>query len=285
MGELYQRMSQDLKLKNLAPATQKEYLRCCREYARYYMRSPAELGETAVKQYLAHLLLKGAGPETLKMHVAGLRFLYGVTLNRPKVAERLPWPKVPHKKPDILSGSEVDKILCGVTSPVSAVALMTAYGAGLRISEVTRLRVEDIDSKRGLIHVRLGKGNKDRYAMLPERLLAALRGYWRKVHPQEDWLFPGRNKGAHVTPTAVRKALKQAVRSAKLKKRVTVHSLRHAFGTHLLEMDTNIRVIQELLGHASIRTTARYTHVSAKHIASVKSPLDILGTKRGAMLG
>jgi len=285
MGELYQRMLQDLKLKNLAEKTQKEYLRCCYDFARYYRRSPTELGETAAKQYLAHLLLKGAGPETLKMHVAGLRFLYGVTLNRPKVAERLPWPKVPHRKPDILSGSEVDRILSGVTSPVSAVALMTAYGAGLRISEVTRLRVEDIDSKRGLIHVRLGKGNKDRYAMLPERLLAALRAYWRKVHPQDDWLFPGRGKGAHLTPNAVRKALKEAVRLAKLKKRVTVHSLRHAFGTHLLEMDTNIRVIQELLGHASIRTTARYTQVSNRRIASVKSPLDVLGTKRGAVLG
>lgn len=285
MGELYQRMLRDLKLKNLAPTTQKEYLRCCYEYVRYYMRPPTELGETAAKQYLEHLLLKGAGPETLKMHVAGLKFLYGVTLNRPKVAERLPWPKVPHKKPDIPSGTEVDKILGAVTSPVAAVALMTAYGAGLRISEVTRLRVEDIDSKRGLIHVRLGKGNKDRFAMLPERLLAALRGYWRKVHPQDDWLFPGRNKGTHLTPEAVRKALKEAVKSAKLKKRLSVHSLRHAFGTHLLEMDTNIRVIQELLGHASIRTTARYTQVSARHIASVKSPLDVLGTKRGAVLG
>ncbi len=281
MGELYQKMARDLKLKNLATTTQSEYLRCCFRFARYHMKSPTEMGEAAVKEYLAHLQLKGAGPETLKMNVAGLKFLYGVTLDRPTVAARLPWPKVPHKKPDILSVAELEKVLSAVTSLVPAMALLTAYGAGLRVSEVCRLRVEDIDSKRGLIHVRLGKGGKDRYVMLSERLLVALRAYWVKVRPQGGWLFPGREKGQHLSPDAVRMALKAAVRKAKLKKRITAHSMRHAFATHLLEAGTSIRVIQVLLGHASIRTTARYTQVSARHIASVKSPLDLLGTRQG----
>lgn len=285
MGELYDRMALDLKLRNLAAPTQKEYLRCCCGFVRYHMKSPRELGETAIKEYLAHLQLRGAGPETVKMNVAGLKFLYGVTLDRAKVAERLLWPKVPHKKPDILSGSEVEKLLKAVASLVPAMALTTAYAAGLRISEVCRLRVEDIDSKRGLIHVRLGKGKKDRYVMLADRLLVALRAYWAQVRPQGGWLFPGARRGQPLTPDAVRKSLERATKAVKLKKRVTTHGLRHAFATHLLEAGTDIRIIQVLMGHASIRTTARYTQVSAKVIASTKSPLDVLGTKKGAALG
>jgi len=285
MGELYDRMAQDLKLKNFVLTTQKEYLRCCCHFVRYHMTSPAELGEVAIKEYLAHLLLRGAGPETLKMNVAALKFLYGVTLDRPKVAERLLWPKVPHRKPDILSGREVELVLGAVSSLIPAVALTAAYGAGLRISEVCRLRGEDIDSKRGVIHVRLGKGQKDRYVMLSTRLLGLLREYWVKVRPQGGWLFPGRKEGSHLTPCAVRKALDAAVRSLKLKKRVTAHVLRHSFATHLLEAGTDIRVIQVVLGHASIRTTARYAQVSAAHVARAKSPLDLLGTKQGEVLG
>ncbi len=285
MGVLKERMSRDLALRNLAAPTRKEYLRCCSGFVRYHMKSPTELGETAVKEYLAHLQRRGAGPETLKMNVAGLKFLYGVTLDRPKVAERVPWPKVPHKKPDILSGTEAAKLLKSVGTLVPAMALTTAYGAGLRVSEVCRLRVEDIDGKRGLIHVRLGKGGKDRYVMLSARLLQALREYWVQVRPSGGWLFPGREKGAHLHPTSVNWALKEAVRKAKLKKRITAHTLRHSFATHLLETGNDIRLIQVLLGHASIKTTARYAQVSAAHVARTTSPLDLLGTKRGAVLG
>ena len=284
MGELYQRMALDLKLKNLAPKTGRQYLATCSNFVRYHMKSPLELGETAIKEYLGHLQLRGAGPEVLKMNVAGVKFLYGVTLDRPKVAERIPWPKVPHKKPDILSGTEVAKLLKAAPSLVPAMALTTAYGAGLRVSEVCRLRVEDIDGKRKLVHVRLGKGGKDRYVMLADRLLEGLRQYWQKVKP-EGWLFPGRKKGTHLHPSTVRWALGEAVKATKLKKRVTPHVLRHSFATHLLEAGNDIRLIQVLLGHASIRTTARYTQVSARHVATVKSPLDLLGTKKGAALG
>lgn len=285
MGRLYDRTARDLKLKNLAPRTQERYLACCKRFAAFHMRSPEEMGLEEAKEFLAHLVDSGSSPEAIKLNVAGLKFLYGVTLGRPEVADGLPWPKVPHKKPDILSGSEVDMIFAGLTSLVAAMVLMTAYGAGLRISEACGLRPGDIDSRRGLIHVRLGKGGRDRYAMLPERLLRALRGYWVKVHPQGDWLFPSSRSGSHVSQKTVNARLKEAVAKARLDKHVTAHTLRHSFATHLHELGTDIRVIQVLLGHASIRTTTRYVQVSAKHVASVKSPLDVLGTQQAAPLG
>ena len=284
MAELRDRMARDLALRNLAAGTQEAYLRCCCNFVRYHMKSPLKLGERDIKEYLHRLLLTGGSAEKLKMHVAGLKFLYGVTLNRPQVVARIPWPKVARKRPDILSGTEVERLLGAVTSLVPCVALMTAYGTGLRVSEVCRLKVEDIDGKRRLIHVRLGKGKKDRYVMLPERLYRALRGYWAKARPTGGLLFPGRKKGTHLHPTAVNKALAAAVQVTKLKKRVTTHTLRHSFATHLLELGTDTRIIQELLGHESIRTTQGYTHVGAGLVGRVTSPLDVLGTKQGAIL-
>jgi site-specific recombinase XerD len=284
MAELRDRMARDLALRNLAAGTREAYLRCCCSFVRYHMKSPLELGEGDIKEYLHRVLLQSGSPEALKMHVAGLKFLYGVTLNRPEVVARIPWPKVARKRPDILSGSEVERLLGAVASLSPCVVLMTAYGTGLRISEACRLRTEDIDGKRGLVHVRLGKGSKDRYVMLPERLYRALRGYWAKVRPTDGWLFPGRKKGTHLHQEAVRQALKAAVRKAKLKKRVTTHTLRHSFATHLLELGTDIRIIQSLLGHESIRTTQGYTHVGAGLIGRVTSPLDVLGKKKGAVL-
>lgn len=284
MGELYNKMERDLKLKNYAPGTQSQYLRCCCNYVRYHMKSPLKLGEADVKEYLHRVLLRGGTPEKLKMYVAALKFLYGVTLNRPEVVQRIPWPKVARRQPDILSGTEVERLLGAVKSLVACVALMTAYGTGLRVSEVCRLKADDIDGKRGLIHVRLGKGRKDRYVMLPERLYRALRGYWARVRPTEGWLFPGRKTGMHLHPKTVNGALKDAVRATKLKKRVTTHTLRHSFATHLLELGTDIRIIQALLGHESIRTTQGYTHVGAHLVRRVTSPLDVLGKKLGVVL-
>jgi len=285
MGELYNRMAQDLKLRNLSPLTRDQYLRSCGNFVRYHMKSPNDLGEAAIKEYLSHLMFKGAKPATVRGAVAALKFLYGVTLDRAKEAERIPWPKVPRRQPVILSGSEVAQVLAAIKGRAAAVALTAAYGAGLRISEACRLRVEDIDSRRGLIHVRLGKGAKDRYVMLSERLLAVLRRFWQQAHPKGGWLFPGRKPDKSITPHAVDKALTKAMQTLKLKKRVTPHVLRHSFATHLLEAGSDIRLIQVLLGHASIRTTARYAQVSAAHVARTKSPLDLLGTKQGSVLG
>lgn len=282
MGELYQKMSQDLAIKNLAKGTREQYLRCCCEFVRYHRRSPKEMGLAEIKDYLGRMVCQGASPEKLKMHVAGLKFLYGVTLDREKVAEKVPWPKVPHKKPDILSLSEVEQLLDAAmsASPIPAAVSVTAYSGGLRISEACRLRPEDIDSARKLIHVRLGKGGKDRFVMLSERLLEILRGYWVQVRPEGGWLFPGRSAGKAISRTAVAKAIHAAAAKAKLRKKVTPHLLRHSFATHLLEGGTDIRVIQVLLGHSSIRSTARYTQVSERHIGSVKSPLDKLRVRR-----
>jgi site-specific recombinase XerD len=277
MGELYQKMARDLAIKNLARGTREQYLRCCTLFAGYHMVSPRQMGVEEVKEYLWYLLENGASAEKLKMHLAALKFLYGVTLDRNDVVAKIPWPKVAHKKPDILSLSEVERLLSkGASRLIPMMISITAYAAGLRIEEACLLRPGDIDSARMPLHVRLGKGKKDRFVMLSPQLLSMLRAYWKKARPQGEWLFPGAKKGRPLSNTSVRNALKDAAQAAGLHKRVTPHILRHSFATHLLEAGTDIRVIQVLLGHSSIRTTARYTQVSAKHIANVKSPLDKL---------
>jgi len=278
-------MDEDLKLKNYAQRTRSEYLRCARRFAAFHMRSPATMGEAEIRDYLLQLAINGAGPATLKMNVASLKFLYATTLRRPETVVGLSWPRVPKRLPDILSGSEVEALLGAVEPLDRRAVVMTAYGSGLRISEACSLQTRDIDSKRMLLHVRDGKRGRDRYVMLPERLLRFLREYWRQVQPDGVHLFPGARKGRPITPGAVSAALHKAIRKTKITKRVTMHVLRHSFATHLLEAGTDIRVIQALLGHASIRTTVRYTQVSRKHIGRVQSPLDLLGTKQAGVLG
>lgn len=285
MGALCQRMEEDLKLKNYATATRTEYVRCARRFAAFHMRSPAEMGEREIRDFLLALAFRRKSPETLKMYVASLKFLYATTLRRPEEVAALAWPKVPRRLPDILSGTEVDALLGAVEPLAYRAVVMTAYGTGLRIKEACSLRIDDIDSERMLIHVREGKRARDRYVMLPVRLLALLRQYFRQVRPSGPSLFPGGKPGRPITPGPIRDALKKAIRKVDIKKRVTMHSLRHSFATHLLEGGTDIRVIQALLGHASIRTTQRYTHVSSKHIGRVQSPLDILGKDKARVLG
>jgi site-specific recombinase XerD len=243
------------------------------------------MGEAEVRAFLLHLLGAGKSPSVLKMQVAALKFLYSVTLGRPEEVVGIPWPKVQRRLPDILSGSEVGRLLAAVTSRKYRMVLMAAYGAGLRVSEACSLSVTDIDSPRGLIHIRDGKRGRDRYVMLPDRLLSALREYWRSERLGGQLLFPGREPSRCVSPEAVRDALRKSVAVCGLTKRVTVHSLRHAFATHLLEDGADLRTIQELLGHNSIRTTVGYLHVSSAHIARTRSPLDLLGTPDGAVLG
>jgi site-specific recombinase XerD len=249
------------------------------------MRSPAEMGEREIRDFLLALSFEQASPETLKMHVAALKFLYGTTLRRPEEIVALPWPKVPHRLPDILSGTEVDALLGAVEPLLHRAVVMTAYGTGLRIREACSLRIDDIDSKRKLIHVREGKRGRDRYVMLPDRLRDFLRLYWRQVRPSGPYLFPGQKPARPITPHAVRNALAKGIGKAGIKKRVTMHALRHGFATHLLEGGTDIRIIQALLGHASIRSTMRYTRVTTKHVGRVVSPLDILGTDKARILG
>jgi integrase/recombinase XerD len=294
MGMLRDKMIQDLQLRRLAPGTCERYVDCARAFAAYHMRPPEEMGEVEVRLYLLHLAMdKQVAPSTQKMHVAAIKFLYIETLHRPEVVASIPWPKVRQKLPPILSGSEIDRLLAALESIKYRAIVMTAYGSGLRISEVCGLRVGDIDSKRMLILVR-GKGGRDRYVPLPERVLCTLRRYWvaekRQVpkDPKERQsrpLFAGQQPGTCVSASAVRDNLHKAARKAGITKSVTPHVLRHSFGTHLLELGTDLRVIQMLLGHASIRTTVRYTRVTDKHLARTQRPVDALGTPKAKVLG
>lgn len=285
MGKLRDKMTEDLLLRRYAPSTSERYVDCARAYVAYHHRPPEEMGEREVRQYLLHLVLeRKIGPATQKMHVAGIKFLYAETLGRPEVVARIPWPKVRQKLPAILSGSEMDLLLQTMESVKYRAVVMTAYGSGLRISEVCSLRVGDIDSRRMLILIH-GKGGRDRYVTLPERVLFTLRRYWKSERPKGPELFPGQQPGTCVSASAVRSNLHQAVKKAKLGKHITPHSLRHSFATHLLELGTDLRVIQMLLGHASIRTTVRYTRVTDKHLARITCPVDVLGTPKAKLLG
>jgi len=246
VGTLHDRMQDDLKLKNYAPGTVGQYLSCARRFVEHFGISPVSLGEEAVRKYVLQMA-EQRSPATVKMHVAAIRFLYEVTLRSPEVVVGVHFPKVPHRLPDILSLDEVRRLLEAVEPPIYRAVLMTAYGAGMRISEACSLLTTDIDSGRGVIHVRQGKRNRDRYVML----------------------------------SAVRLAMCEAKARAGITKRVTPHSLRHAFATHLLEDGADIRTIQALLGHGSIRSTARYTQVSVAHICKTRSPLDRLPAPTG----
>lgn len=283
MGQIREKMLQDLKLRRYAPGTVELYLSQAKQYVAHFMKPPAELSESHVREFLLHLTeQRKLQPGTLRTYRAAIDFLYTTTLGRPEVVAGIPWPRNGRRAlPDILSLDETERLLDAVGTLPYRVIVMTAYGAGLRIREACSLQVPDIDSQRGLIHVRRGKGDKDRYVMLSERLLASLREYWRRVRPPGPYLFPGKTPSRAIDPKPVRKALQAAVKRARIGKRITPHCLRHSFATHLLEAGADIRVIQALLGHASIRSTALYTRVSAAHVGQIQSPLDRLGDRKG----
>jgi integrase/recombinase XerD len=277
MGKLHDQMREDLLLKAYSPHTQNSYLRCARHFASHYMRSPQEMGEKEVRDFLLHLIRdRKASPATQDMYVNALKFLYTITLKRPEVVKDISHPKRPHTLPVILSPEEVLRIFEAIRSVKYKAIIATAYAAGLRVSEVCGLRIADIDSQRMRIHVRAGKGKKDRYVMLGESLLALLRQYYQAARPKGEYLFPGQKPQRHLTTTAVNKVLRQVIAATGLSKRVTMHTLRHCFATHLLEAGTDIRILQVLLGHSSIRTTLRYTHITDRLVQKLVSPLDII---------
>jgi site-specific recombinase XerD len=277
MGKLHDQMKEDLLLKAYSPHTMRSYLRCARHFAKHYMRSPEEMGEQAVREFLLHLVRdRQASPTTLSMYVNALKFLYNVTLKRPEVVNEIPNPKRPKTLPVILSQEEVLRIFAAIRSVKHKAIIAMAYAAGLRISEVCKLRIVDIDSQRKRIHVRSGKGKKDRYVMLGESLLALLRQYYQKARPKGEYLFPGYNPQRPICTTAVSQVLRKVVRQTGLTKKVSMHTMRHCFATHLLEAGTDIRILQVLLGHSSIRTTMRYTHITDRLIQKLVSPLDMI---------
>jgi site-specific recombinase XerD len=244
------------------------------------------MGEKEIRDFLVYLRdVKKRHPSTIKTYVAALKFFYTNTLGRPEVVR--PWmtPAVPRKLPKILTGPEVEALLGAVRSIRYRAILMTTYGAGLRVGEVCRLRVEDVDSERMLLYIRETKGGRDRYAMLSSRLLEVLRAYWKHERPPKPYLFPGNEPGTFVSPKSIRTVMRKAVEDSGIGRPVTPHILRHAFATHLLDAGTDIRTIQVLLGHRSICTTQIYTQVSPRHIGRVKSPLDLLGTEEAKDLG
>jgi len=276
MGRLRDQMLSDLTLKNYSSNTVQAYLRCCRNLAKYYRRSPEQLEEQEIRAFLLYLVQdRKVSASDLRMHVAAIKFLYRITLRTPEKVDQIPWPKGHKKLPEVLTKQEVIRILDQVRSVKYRAIITAAYAGGMRISEVCALHARgDIDSERMLIHIRAGKGGKGRWVMLSERLLALLREYWSRMRPTGPFLFPGQNPDRPISPYSVAEVFRKAVRAAGISRHVTFHTLRHSFATHLLESGTDLRVIQALLGHGSIATTTRYTHISAYLIRLTKSPLD-----------
>jgi integrase/recombinase XerD len=276
ISPLRRRMIEDMTIRNLSPATQQSYIYAVAKFSRHFNRSPDRLGLAEVRAYQLHLIAQQRSWSHINQTVCALRFFYGVTLGRSDANEQIVAAREPQRLPVVLSGEEIVRFLEAVPGLRNRVALTTAYGAGLRVGEVVRLTAAAIDSSRMLIRIEHGKGGKDRYVMLSPQLLQILRAYWRLARP-DRWLFPGHDPAEPVSVATLQEACRQAARQAELSKPVTVHTLRHSFATHLLEAGTDIRIIQVLLGHARLSTTARYTQVATHLIANTASPLDLLG--------
>jgi site-specific recombinase XerD len=273
-------MLEDMSLRGLREETQRDYIRFVRSFAAFLKRSPDSATAEDIRRFQVHQAETGVQPPTVNSSVSALRFLFTVTLDRPDLARRFVLVRQARKLPNVLSAEEVSRLLEAVPGLKYKAALGTAYGAGLRVSEVAALKVDDIDSTRMLIRVEQGKG-KDRNAMLSPQLLGLLRLWWREGRRRNlmlphGWLFPGRNSVAPISTRQINRAIHEAADAAGLRKRVTPHTLRHSFATHLLEQDVDIRVIQVLLGHAKLDTTALYARVATKTIRAVTSPLERL---------
>lgn len=275
MSPLRRRMIEDMTIRNLSPATQRSYLHAVSKFSRHFGQSPDCLGLAEVHAFQVHLVATGIAWASLNQIVCALRFFYGVTLGQATIPERIAYAREPQKLPVVLSADEVVRFLEAIPSLKSRTALTTVYAAGLRVSEAVMLKIADIDSQRMVIRVEHGKGGKDRYVMLSPQLLRILRGYWRLARPRR-WLFPGRDEDRPLEPTTLHAACRSARTAAGLAKEVTPHTLRHSFATHLLENGTDIRIIQVLLGHANLQSTARYARVATKTISQTPSPLDRL---------
>jgi site-specific recombinase XerD len=265
-------MIEDMSIRQFGPKTQQDYVRVVADFAGFLGRSPDQAEPEDLRRYQLHLASEGASPAKMNAAVSALRFFFKVTLARQGFGERLATVRKEDRLPEVLSPEEVALLLHCAPSLKHKAALSIAYGCGLRVSEIVHLKVSDIDSARMLIRVEQGKGRKDRYVMLSPDLLELLRRWWRAARPQ-GWLFPGRDPGQPITSRQLDRACKAAAATAALDKRVSMHTLRHSFATHLLERRTDIRVIQVLLGHKKLDTTARYTRVALKTLGSVKSPL------------
>jgi integrase/recombinase XerD len=275
LSPLRRRMIEDMTVRNFVEKTQNDYIRQVKTFAAFLGRSPDTATAEELRLYQLHRTEGGVRPPTINSAVSALRFFFSVTVDRPAVTKPLTFVAAPRKIPVVLSPKEVARVLEAAPGPKYKAALSAAYGAGLRVSEVVALKVSDVDSRRMLLRIEQGKGRRDRLAMLSPQLLKLLRDWWRIARPQV-WLFPGQNRVNPLTPRQFNRAVHVAAHRAGIAQRVTPHTLRHSFATHLLEQNIDIRVIQVLLGHAKLETTALYTRVAANTIRMVMSPLDRL---------
>jgi integrase/recombinase XerD len=275
MTPLRQRLVEDLRLRNYSPRTVECYVAAVAQFAKHLGRSPDRLGPDDVRAYQLHLLHRRASWSRFNQAVCALRFFYGTTLGRPDVVAMIPFGKRPRTLPAVLSRAEVLRLFAAVPEGRNRTLLRLTYACGLRAGEVVRLRVRDVDSARMVVVVRQGKGQKDRLVPLAPLLLEELRAYWRRYRPA-DWLFPGQGPRGHLHLGSIQRSFTGLVRPLRLGKRVSLHTLRHSYATHLLEAGVDVVTLQQLLGHHDLQTTARYLHVSTLHLQRVASPLDAL---------
>ena len=275
--QLRDRMREDLRVRNYSERTQKTYVDAVAKFARHFDHPPGQLTEEDVRAYQVYLVEERHVSWTLfNQTVCALRFFYRTTLGKDWAVEHIPFAKPPHELPEVLSQREVCRLFEQIPNIKHLAMMMLAYSGGLRVSEIAHLRVSDIDSERMVIHVRLGKGRKDRFVPLSPMLLDMLRQYWLIEKPR-DYLFCGQYPDRPITITTIQKVCTRAARRAKLRKRVSMHTLRHTFATHHLEAGTDLRTLQIMMGHGSLKTTSRYLHVSTDKIRATGTPLELLG--------
>ncbi|MER8942490.1 site-specific integrase [Mesorhizobium sp. M0915] len=274
---LRERMIEDMRIRGMGDKAQQAHIRAIKDFARFLKRSPDTATPDDLRAYQLHMTNAGVTPTTFNARIVALRFFFGTTCGREDMKRHMQFRRQPRKLPVVLSVEEVSDLLMAAPGPglKYRAALSISYGAGLRASEVCNLKIGDIDGNRMLIHVEQGKGQKDRKVMLSPGLLELLRAYWREARPQ-GWLFPGKPRINPISPRQLNRAFTSAKNMAGIGKPATLHTLRHSFATHLLEANTDVRVIQVLLGHARLNTTAIYAHVATKTIRGTVSPFEAL---------
>ena len=284
MGALRDRMEKDLRVRRYSPRTIEAYLRHMYRFSRHFMQPPDKLGLEQIKEYQLYLRDKrGISWSNLNQFVCAARFFYGTVMDTGWNIGHIPYQRKPKELPVVLSREEIRRILSLIRKQKHVDIFMVIYGCGLRVNEALRMKAGDIDLGREIIHIRNGKGSKDRYAVLPERLREVLKEYIKKSCDRgSEWLFPARDERKHLQASGVQRAFRRAVLESGIRKKATVHTLRHSFATHLMESGVSLTVIQKLLGHRYLRTTSIYTHVSSTQIHKVCSPLDGLYEQEGS---